>query len=143
MRNQMRLRQSLAVRNAWAGKKQKDDVRDQEVQVHPRVVRGSGSVKQQLGQRDDDQDDKRRQKRRQDHTLVFALIGAEIKGQRPEEKQHSGPSFEDGFGPVFDRPVGKNREDGERAEADANEFHGLVLAEDSGTTATSSTQEVP
>ena len=131
----------VGVAEGLGGEEQEDGVGKEESQVHAGVVGGSGGVQQKLGQRDDRKQNERGQKRREDDFLV--VIVCAVEQHRPEEEEEAGGGFEDGFGPVFDGAMSENGKGDERADADAEQLHGFGLAEDSGTSATSSIHAVP
>ena len=99
-----------------------EDVGDEEIELHARVVGGGGGAEEQLAERDGGQQDERREQRRNvDALLVVALV--EIKEECPEEEKQAGAGFDDGARPVFDAAVSEDAEDDESADGEAEKFH--------------------
>src|SRR5580704_11679931 len=103
----------VRVAEGLGGEEQEDGVGEEKTQVHAGVVDGSGGAQQ------------------------------EVEQHRPEGEEEAGGDFEDGLGPVLDAAMSENGEGNKHADADAEQPHGFGLAEDSGTSATSSIHAVP
>ena len=86
-----------------------EDVGDEEVELHARVVGGGGGAEKQLAERDGGEQDQRREQRG-DVDALLVVASVEIKKERPKEEEDAGARFDDGTRPVFDAAVG---EDGE------------------------------
>src|SRR5467141_4038918 len=93
----------------------------------------------QLTQNDQRKNRQRREKRGESN-LVFLR---EIDPHSPSQKEQSGASLKDGSRPILDTTVRGNGKQGQRANPEAQQLHGLGCSRGSGTSATSSTQAVP
>src|SRR5580698_9267698 len=112
----------VGIAEGLRGEKEDEDVGDEEVELHARVVSGGGGAQEQLAERYGGQQDERRKQRRDvDALLVVALV--EIKEKGPKKEEKTGAGFDDGARPVFDSAVREDTEDYESANAEAEKLH--------------------
>ena len=121
----------VGVAEGLRGEEEDEDVGDEEIELHARVVGGGGGAEEQLPERDGGEQDERREKRGDvDALLVVALV--EIKEEGPEEEEEAGAGFDDGARPVFDAAVREHGEDDEHADGEAEELHVAGLGDEGG-----------
>ncbi len=112
----------VGIAEGLRGEEEDEDVGDEEVELHARVVGGRGGAEEQLAERDGGQQDERRKQRGDvDALLVVALV--EIKEEGPEKEEKAGAGFDDGARPVFDAAVREDAENDESADAEAEKLH--------------------
>jgi hypothetical protein len=85
---------------------QQDDVHDQQLKLHPRVVERSRQMENQLNQYHQGERQERRQQRRNCDRFLVPGIGT----QRPDHQQRRKPHFQDALRPLFDASVGQDGE---------------------------------
>src|SRR5947207_6258464 len=96
-------------------------------------------MKKPLAQDDQRKSCERRDKRRKNNLHFFC----EINPQGPGEKKQSGAGLKDCSRPILDTSMRGDSKYSQRANAEAQQPHGLGCSASSGTRATSSTQAVP
>ena len=121
------------------GKKENDQVGQEQQKFDSCVVRRRGTVKKPLAQNNEGE----RRQRRQQGRKNGLLFGVEKDPQCPDEKEQTGAGLDHRAGPIFDTAVRGNCKHQQRANANAQHLHGLECSAGSGTKATSSTQAVP
>src|SRR5260370_1298620 len=121
------------------GKEEEDEVGDEKQEFHPRAVGRGRAMKKPLAQNNQRKSCERREKRGENN-LVFLR---EIEPHSPGEKEQSRASLKNSSRPILDTSVRGDGKHGQRANAEAQQPHGLRCSAGSGTKATSSTQADP